>query len=78
MSDAVLRRQSSNATNKAGDAMDMSAVRKDDKKEEEKLPKPPRCGGRRHRGSSDVVGEGEVRHGNRVKYSLPRLHFAAG
>lgn len=46
MSDVMLLRQSSNATNKAGEMMDMSAVKKEDKKvEEEKLPKPARCGG---------------------------------
>lgn len=43
MSDAVLRRQSSNATTKGEETMNMSAVKKDDAKvEEEKLPKPPR------------------------------------
>lgn len=50
-SDVMMLRQGSNAaTNKAGDVMDMSAVKKDGankKAGEEKLPRPPRFGGPR-------------------------------
>lgn len=56
MIDAVLRRQSSNVTNKAGDVMDMTVVKKDDAKvEEEQLPKPPRCVHGGHDSSNTVA-----------------------
>lgn len=42
MSDVVLRRQSSTATSQGGEAMDMSAFKRE---EEQQLPKPPRYGG---------------------------------
>ena len=42
MSDAILRRQSSNASNRPGGEMDMSLPADKKAKEEEKLPKPAR------------------------------------
>ena len=44
MSDAILRRQSSNASNRPGGEMDMSLPADKKAKEEEKLPKPARYG----------------------------------
>jgi len=42
MSDAKLRRQSSNASTRPGELMDMSLPTEKKAKEEEKLPKPAR------------------------------------
>ena len=42
MSDAILRRQSSNTSNRPGGVMDMSLPAEKGVKEEEKLPKPAR------------------------------------